>query len=251
MDTVQSNLRVHVAPIGFEIDRIVMPAVQRKADRVWLMIHDNPATDKALGFNDEVRSALEKNKIDVKTESHDRLDLFQIIRSVRKVIEAESGNHVYVNLASGSKIQAIGCMMACMMFNSGRNVYPFYAEAQEYHGGGRAISSGIKEIKDLPSYEIRVPDERLVGALRIVLEAGGRITKKELAAEAEKSGIIKVNSKNAPQARFASLDKNVIQPLLEWGFVQVEKVGRARHVRVTEEGRGAAGFLVPEPAQGS
>lgn len=251
MGTEQSNLRVHVAPIGFEIDRVVMPAVQRKADRVWLMIHDNPATDKALDFVDKVKAALKKREIEVREHSHDRLDLFQIIRSVRTVIEDESGNHVYVNLASGSKIQAIGCMMACMMFNSGRNVYPFYAEAKEYHGDGKAISSGIKEIKDLPSYEIRVPDKALIDALRITLEAGGEITKKELAAEAEKEGVIKVNSKNAPQARFASLDKNVIQPLLEWGFVEVEKVGRARHVRVTDEGRGAAGFLVPGPAQGS
>lgn len=251
MGTEQSNLRVHVAPIGFEIDRVVMPAVQRKADRVWLMIHDNPAADKALDFVDKVRAALQKRGIEVREHGHDRLDLFQIIRSVRAVIEDEAGNHVYVNLASGSKIQAIGCMMACMMFNSGRNVYPFYAEAREYRSDGKAISSGIKEIKDLPSYEIRVPDRALIGALRITLEAGGEITKKELAAKAEKEGVIKVNSKNAPQARFASLDKNVIQPLLEWGFVDVEKVGRTRHVRVTAEGRGAASFLVPGPAQGS
>ena len=248
MDTMQ-NMRVHVAPIGFEVDRIVMPAVQRRADRVWLMIHDNPATDKALDFIDGVRAALEKRKIEVRTESHDRLDLFQIIRSVRKVIDAESGNHVYVNLASGSKIQAIGCMMACMMFNSG-SVYPFYAEAEKYHGGGRPISSGIREIKDLPSYEIRVPDERLVGALRIMLDAGGRMAKKELASAAEEAGLITVGS-DSPQARFASLDKNIIQPLIEWGFADVEKVGRTRHVRVTGDGRGAASFLAPGPAQGS
>lgn len=244
------NLRVHVAPIGFEIDRVVMPASERRADRVWLLVHDNPAEDRALGFVEEVRAGLEEAKIEVRTESHDRLDLFGIIRAVRNVIGEERGNHVYVNLASGSKIQAIGCMMACMMFNSGRNVYPFYAEAETYHGSG-AISSGIREIKDIPSYEIRVPDARLVSALERIIESGGRMTKKDLAASAEDAGLIKVNSeRNAPQARFASLDKNIIQPLLGWGFVEVEKVGRTRYVSATGYGRGAAVFLSGR-AQGS
>ena len=244
------NLRVHVAPIGFEIDRVVMPASERRADRVWLLVHDNPAEDRALGFVEEVRAGLEEAKIEVRTESHDRLDLFGIIRAVKNVIGEERGNHVYVNLASGSKIQAIGCMMACMMFNSGRNVYPFYAEAETYHGSG-AISSGIREIKDIPSYEIRVPDARLVSALERIIESGGRMTKKDLAASAEDAGLIKVNSeRNAPQARFASLDKNIIQPLLGWGFVEVEKVGRTRYVSATGYGRGAAVFLSGR-AQGS
>ena len=246
---MHNNLRVHVAPIGFEIDRIVMPASMRKADRVWLLVHDRPAEDKALGFVEKVRAGLKKSKIEVLTESHDRLDLFAIIRAVRNVIAAEPGNHVYVNLASGSKIQAIGCMMACMMFNSARNVYPFYAEAREYHG--QTISSGVREIKEIPAYEIRIPDARLVGALQLVIGSGGRMTKKELASAAEEAGLIKVNSeKNASQARFASLDKNIIQPLLGWGFVEVEKVGRTRHVTATVYGRGAAGFL-SERAQGS
>ena len=244
MHTVHNdNMRVHVAPIGFEIDRIVMPAAERRADRVWLLVHDNPSEDRALGFVDKVRAGLEKAGTEVRTESHDRLELFDIIRAVKRVISAEEGNHVYVNLASGSKIQAIGCMMACMMFNSGRNVYPFYAEARTYHGRG-AISSGIREIKDLPSYEIRIPEARLVDALQTVIGAGGRMTKKELASAAEEAGLIKVNSENnAPQARFASLDKNIIQPLLGWGFVEVEKVGRTRYVAATAYGRGAAGFL--------
>ena len=41
------NLRIHVAPVGFEVDRIVIPAVRMKADKVWLVVHDNVAEDKA------------------------------------------------------------------------------------------------------------------------------------------------------------------------------------------------------------
>jgi hypothetical protein len=39
------TLRIHIAPVGFEIDRIVLPAIRKKADRVWL-ITDNPSYQK-------------------------------------------------------------------------------------------------------------------------------------------------------------------------------------------------------------
>jgi len=241
------NLRVHIAPVGFEVDRIVIPAKRRKADRVWLMVHENRSDDKAGPFVEKVRRQLQRANIEVATEHHDRLGLFKIIRSVRDIIEREKGNNVYVNLASGSKIQAIGGMMACMMFNSQKNVYPFYVEARDYLGFKGPISTGVKGISDIPPYDIQIPEERHIGALRIIMERGGRLTKKEMAELADREGLITVNAEkdNYSQARFASLDKNIIQPLLErWGFVRVDKVGRARWIEVTEEGRNAAEFLI-------
>ena len=33
--------RIHIAPVGFEIDRVVIPAVDNKADKVFLLVHNN------------------------------------------------------------------------------------------------------------------------------------------------------------------------------------------------------------------
>jgi hypothetical protein len=250
VDTIMSdlaNLRVHIAPVGFEIDRIVIPAKQRRADKVWLLAHENRAEDKARPFVEKIQKQLQKTNIEVVIEYHDRLDLFKIIKSVKQIIEKEKKNNVYVNLASGSKIQAIGCMMACMMFNSQKNIQPFYAEAKDYLGFKGPISTGIKSIDDIPPYEIQIPEERHVRALRIIKEKGGRLTKKEMAKIADEQKLITVNAEkdNYSQARFASLDKNIIQPLLEkWKFIKVEKIGRARWIEITEEGKNAAEFLI-------
>ena len=116
-----AKLRVHIAPIGYEIDRVVLPAKQEKADRVWLLLHENKSDDKAGPFVTKITKQLEKLGIEVKQEDHDRRDLFKIIRAVKNIIKQEQGNEIYVNLASGSKIQAIGTMMACMMFNDNEN----------------------------------------------------------------------------------------------------------------------------------
>jgi len=83
--------------------------------------------------------------------------------------------------------------------------------------------------------------------MKIIKDAGGRIQKKKMAEEAEKRKIITVNAKkqNFTQARFASLDKNIVQPLVEtWGFVEVEKIGRNRWLKMTEDGDHAAEFLI-------
>ena len=83
--------------------------------------------------------------------------------------------------------------------------------------------------------------------MRIIKDAGGRIQKKKMAEEAEKRKIITHNAKkqNFTQARFASLDKNIVQPLVDtWGFVEVEKIGRNRWIKMTEDGDHAAEFLI-------
>jgi hypothetical protein len=152
---------VHIAPVGYEIDRIVIPAKEKKADKVWLLVHDNPSEDKALSYIEKITKLLKKEKIKVVKEYHNRLDLFQIIKSVKKIIEDEKENNIYGNLASGSKIQAIACMMACMMYNRMKNVIPFYAEAKDYLGfSGEQLSTGIKNITEVPTYEIKTPEQR-------------------------------------------------------------------------------------------
>src|SRR3989304_3079096 len=99
-----TNFRVHIAPVGFEIDRIVIPAKKMKADKVWLLIHDNPSEDKAGPFVEKIQNLLKKEKIKVQLERHNRLNLFKIIRSIKEIVSKEKGNDIYVNLASGSKI---------------------------------------------------------------------------------------------------------------------------------------------------
>jgi len=242
-----AKLRVHIAPVGYEIDRIVLPAKQERADKVWLLVHENKSEDKAIPFVSKITKQLEKLRIEVIQESHNRRDLFKIIRAVKSIIQQEKGNEIYVNLASGSKIQAIGTMMACMMFNESSNVHPFYVEAANYPGfdAKQPLSTGIKDIVNVPPYSIKIPDQKLVDALQIISKHNGKLTKKEMANLAEKQNLITINAqeKNHSMARFASLDKNIIQPLEEWGFIEIEQIGRNRWIKITEEGKNAAEFL--------
>ena len=243
------KLRVHIAPVGFEIDRILIPAKKMRADKVWLIGHSNLSEDKARPFLDKIRKALEKNNIDVQETTANRYRLFDIVRVVKEIILEEKQHDVYLNVASGSKIHAVGLMMATMIFDDRENLHPFYAQAKEYHHTkvSQPQTTGVEEIHDLPTYQIQTPPKKQLEALKIHVDNEGKMKKKDMAEVAEKEELIVVNAQtgNHSQARFASLDKNIIAPLEnEWGYVRTEKVGRNRWIHLTDEGRWASEFLI-------
>jgi len=136
--------------------------------------------------------------------------------------------------------------MASMMFNDDKNVNPFYVEAKEYLGfSGKPISKGIEEIEYIPAYEIQKPEERHIQALKIIVDSGGKISKKDMARIAVEKKLIVVNAENESQATFASLDKGIISALEnQWGFVKVNKIGRTRWIEITDDGKHASEFLI-------
>jgi hypothetical protein len=86
------TLRVHIAPVGFEVDRIVLPAIRKKADRVWL-ITDKPShqEDKGSPYAESIAKKLKASNIECQQASADRIDLFDILRALRTIIMHEKG----------------------------------------------------------------------------------------------------------------------------------------------------------------
>ena len=250
IDTIMPGnvrLRVHIAPVGFEIDRVVIPAIQMKADKVYLLRHDNYSEDKSGPYIDKIAKKLAKKNISTEIINVNRFRLFGIIKAVKEIIIKEHENDIYLNIASGSKIHAVGCMMAAMLKDDRTNIHPYYAQAKVYptFSGKEQQTSGVSEIHQLPTYQIRTPSPKLLQALSII-NGERRITKKRLAEIADAKNLINVGAKqeNFDQARYASLDKNIIHPLEnDWKFIKVEKVGRTRFITLTKEGEHASEFL--------
>ena len=243
------RLRVHIAPVGFEVDRIIVPAKRMRADKVWLIGHSNVSEDKSRPFLNKVRKILESRDVEVKEVTANRYALFDIVKTVKDIIIEEKGHDVYLNVASGSKIHAVGMMMATMIFDDRSNLHPYYAQAKNYHHTkvSEPQTTGVEEIYNLPTYRIQTPEKKHLDALKILVEHDGKMKKKEMAEIAEEQRIIVINAEpgNHSQARFASLDKNIIAPLAnEWGYITTTKVGRNRWIHLTDEGKWASEFLI-------
>ena len=92
VDTIMPEmikLRVHIAPLGFEIDRVVIPAIQMKADKVYLLRHDNYSEDMTGPYREKIIKKLEKKDIETKVVDVNRYRLFGIIKAVKEIIQTE------------------------------------------------------------------------------------------------------------------------------------------------------------------
>jgi hypothetical protein len=251
------TLRVHIAPVGFEVDRIVLPAIRKKADKVWL-ITEKPShgEDKGSPYAKSIARKLKESNIDCQQASADRIDLFDILRALRTIIIHEKGNHILVNVSVGSKIQAIASMMACMMFKDMATIRPYYVVPEKYNTilleeKRNQETEGMKDIITLPEYKIETPNEKLIECMYMIsLHKYNKITKRELKDLALNNNLIQVGKKDTQdkeerrdQAAYMALNKNLIEPLMEWKFISVEKVGSRHIVSLTEEGINALRFL--------
>jgi hypothetical protein len=259
-------LRIHVAPVGFEVDRIVLPAINMKADRVWLIVHRGFQADKGDKFVKAIQSKLEDARIDCLQAAADRIDLFDILRALRTIILKEKGNSILVNVSVGSKIQAIASMMACMMFKDIAMIKPYYVVPERYNSSlvkeDKQETEGVKDIIGLPEYKIEIPNDKLIRCLDIIdTRKDGRITKRELKDLAIENNLIHVNDKkmigssnrktakgeHSDQAAYMALNKNLIEPLLHWQFITESKVGSHHIISLTGDGKHALKFLNTEP----
>ncbi len=244
---------IYIAPVGFEIDRIVIPAIDAKADIVYLIVHQNSSEDKALKYVDEVQSQLKKKKIKVEIKSVDRLRVFSIIRVVKEIIDENKNANFIVNVASGSKIHAIALMMACMMHHDKEKIKPIYPKPKKYQiDEFKSIKEqqtyGVDEILNLPTYDLPIPSRDLLTALKIIKEYQSLhkngITKKVLAEKATVEGIISTSAEDKVRAEMASLDKKIIKPLQDrWHLIEEKKIGKNRHITLSKEGKYASEFL--------
>jgi hypothetical protein len=255
-------LRVHVAPVGFEIDRIVLPAIKMRADRVWLITNNEPHADKGDKFVKSIQSKLKDARIDCLQAQADRIDLFDILRALRTIVLKEKGNSILVNVSVGSKIQAIASMMACMMFKDIAMIKPYYVVPERYNSLSakeeNQETEGLKDIMGLPEYKIEIPSEKLIRCLDIINKKtnDGKITKRELKDLAIEHNLIHVDYNNkkkngakgaryeySDQAGYMALNKNLIEPLLHWRFITENKVGSHHIVSLTDDGKHALIFL--------
>jgi hypothetical protein len=255
------TLRVHIAPVGFEVDRIVLPAIRKKADRVWLITDKPSHEDKGSPYAEAIEKKLKASNIDCNLQSADRTDLFDTLRALRTIIFHEKGNHILVNVSVGSKIQAIASMMACMMFRDMATIKPYYVVPEKYANlleeKKNQETEGMKDIITLPEYKIEIPSEKLIECMHMISQhKGNKITKRELKDLALNKSLIQVGKKDEQdkearkdQAAYMALNKNLIEPLMDWKFIDVEKIGSRHIVSLTDEGVNALRFLYEENKQ--
>lgn len=253
MDEMAIPKRVHIAPVGFEKDRVVLPLQKMSAEKVYLIIEQKSENDKGRVYLESIQKAIKKMKLNCEVEL--RLsdvigrDLFSVLHSYREIIEFESGNKIYVNVSTGTKIHSIAGMMACMIFSSEKTkLTPYYVVPEDYNEpeDHSPFASGCKEIFALPSYKIEKPDEKIVKSLKIIDDLsceGKKISKILLIEKFLSAGLLQVAEDTTINAKYRSLERNFIEPLIEWNFIKTNGKGKRLEIEIKSEGKNILKFL--------
>ena len=252
--------RVHIAPVGFEIDRVVIPAVQMNADRLYLLI-DKDENDKGVYCVNEIKRQLNENSkgleiVERKIDFKD-LKLFDTLRVYREILQEEKENHIFINVSTGSKIHSIAGMMISMIFKEEHlSILPYYVQPEKYElepEMGEQLTSGFKNIQILPEYRIEKPSDSLIKVLAIISknmvynsEGGSRGLNKKIVIEIleqEKIILLEEKVKNEVPAKYRAMERRYIDPLLKWKYIEIEKRNRKALIHITPEGKDALHFL--------
>jgi hypothetical protein len=149
----------------------------------------------------------------------------------------------------GSKIQSIASMMACMIFKDRIDITPYYAVPEKYTTIPREQETiGVKKILKLPEYKIQTPPDNLIKCLEIIYQwKNYRISNKDLRDQALEKNLIHVERhEHWEQSAYMALKTNLLEPLLKWQYIKVEKIGRRHDIILTPEGLNVLKFLYTE-----
>lgn len=246
--------RVHVAPVGFEVDRIVEPVLKMEGEAVVLLAQ-LPERDRGRRFLETVQAKLRRRGVKVEVVRRDINDLYALTRAFAQVFRSHSHDSISLNVSSGSKIAAIAAVLATMLVrNEGIDVTLYYAVPHEYTAPlTKPLSRGCDEVIPLPHLSMQVPSPEMREALQI-LRTGAR-SKFELAVELAKRDCLdrsRLSPEDKPKDEAArvslqtAVDLRVVRKLEELKYAQVRRRGRQAIVALTPLGLAAAEFFSGE-----
>lgn len=239
--------RVHLAAVGFEIERVTDALRSDRADRVYLVTRDSH--DAAEPFLARVVREIRSFpwSPEVMVVRTDVFDLFACLATYRRIFAVErrldrraaEAVPVRVNVSTGTKITAIAGTLACMLWKG----EPYYVRVSKTWYSGlsvqpRTAHDVVDRVEPMGVYELRTPSPELVEVLEALSRRGGSLRKfeliRELGLDQPSAGHSHVPS---PQSSHGRLRRR-LEPLAErWGFVQIEPRGPRGRVRLTEQGR--------------
>jgi hypothetical protein len=225
--------RVHICPISYEVDRVILPLVKMRADKAYLITKRSaPERDKARRFLENIEQVLKVHDVPFKVLRCDIDDFHDCLHEIGLVIQGErsEGNAVLVNISTGGRVVSHASAVAGMMY--GASLY--YAEPEKDDREEREYTHGLRQVLPIPAFHIEPPDLVSLDCLEAIKGAGGSVHKRQLIEHFRSRGLVTARS-TKPQAVYGVV-KRLCQPMIDRGWVEEVGRTRARKVQITPEG---------------
>lgn len=230
---------VHIAPLGYEYDRIVEPVLEYDADLLYLLYGTDTSNPE---YHEALQQELLNAGIDIRTRDLNLHDIYDVLGTVTTITDHHREDIVRVNVSSGPKLATVGVALACMATDAaGYHVHP---ETRNHASTSSPRTEGMVAAEQLPSYPLETPSEDQVRVLNFIDERNTSTytpKKSDLITFAEDAELnfIRKRQPGNEKAKFALLNNQIIEPLADNGYLQVESVGRTKQISLTDTGKNA------------
>ena len=238
-NVLRTNLRIHIIPVGFEFRRVTKPLADNPADKVYLVTKS--PNDAAFKFLEDIKKELANSEyrgIEVIEKFVDIWDLYECIGKFREIISQEKGNHIYVNVSTGTKITAIAGMLSCMLLGA----EPYYVSVEYPNSLPKPDIPEYKILKAnaFPAYGIKKPELVSMKILNELQKYDNPMRKNKLIDALEGIKVIeKKDSSGEERSSPAKLNQltRLLEPMSDWKFIEVKGKGNNVEVSITFQGK--------------
>ncbi|WP_224268900.1 DUF6293 family protein [Haloprofundus salinisoli] len=234
---IRSMRRVQIAPLGYERDRVFLPATRLNADRLYLLVESGD--DSTISYHETLRSDLEEAGVEVDERELNLHDVYDVMGVTTTVAAKHADDEVLVNISSGTNVAAVGAAIACMTTHA----TAFSVEPETYgHDIHEApLTRGVVDIGQLPDYPIESPTSEQISVMGYVRERTDRgytVHKRDLIefSEREELSFMTESPTENRQSKYRRLDAHVVDPLKSKGYLHLRRAGRRTLVSLTETG---------------
>ncbi|MEF8857274.1 MAG: DUF6293 family protein, partial [Haloplanus sp.] len=145
--------RVHIVPVGEDVERTVAPARTMSADRVYLLADERGSAAKA----ETAAERLAADGVETAIESVDHGTVYAVLGLVTTLADRHAPDDtVWVNVSTGSRLATIGAALACMDADTDAEAYHVpAADADATAVADR--TAGDDGVAVVPDYPIESP----------------------------------------------------------------------------------------------
>ncbi|SIS19714.1 HFX_2341 family transcriptional regulator domain-containing protein [Natronorubrum thiooxidans] len=236
---LDSPQRIHIAPQGYEEQRIYKPAIENRADKVVLLVTEGDEQSNKCQKN--VEEELRDASIEVEKKNCDIFDQDESIQTISELIYSYSDDDVKVNISTGSKITAISGMLACMLTGA----TPYYVKAEDY--GDEPVSKGVEDVISLPAYPIDPPQKSFVKVLSFLKEREDSDEKVKISdlnnfVQEEELDPVEGIERKDDRNIYDIVNRDIIDPLVEKEYIRKQPYAGSKYLTLTPKGKRTLDF---------
>lgn len=265
---------VHIVVLGWERDRAVLPfksvagrPPSFNPQRIYIIV-PNPRNSK--GYDDMVMEDLKdvaeviRVPLDFPSAPGQDLEFESILESVAGICRKEevAGNRVHINMSAGGTLASLAAGVVGMALLTPSKGSVYYVRPLQYpddpvEQAQHGISSGLRDIKVLPSVEMHLPEPHLLKVLKFLrrqskAEAKFVALAEHLHADGDSAlaPALKKGTRAEQSKALMHLKRKYVDPLEKQGLIEVEKAGRSGLARLKPKGHFYAlmGPSIPDAA---